>query len=212
MTTDDGSARPGNDRRKFLTGAGVAAGAVAGGALLGSTPASATPPSTGEHDLDLVYLDMSSGTPTSVGLGTGGLAKGVFSAMGDMAALSVRIKLGSSPTPGDGPWGFIGSDLPTGFQPVLGPTDMTDFGTSSWLGTGLALNVHTKNLNQYPLGFGLSNFGGTMTFVFALFDRLNTGDGAVLFNFDGTVPFGMPLDEGDMVYGQVVYQRDTSSD
>ena len=198
-------------RRKFLTGAGLAAGAAGAAAVLGATPASATSPATGEFDLDLKWAEIDSypWVLHDVDLGTGGLAKGVFSAFGDMAALAVRILVGEDADTGEGPWVLDGATMPTGYVPATPPNDVTP-ATMGWGGCGTAMDFTNSTQNTYELQVGWTNFTnlglGTLL-VFNLPNVHNTFEGNVLFNFEGDTPFGAPLAAGAAVYGTLVYLR-----
>lgn len=211
---DDGRAPA---RRKFLAGA-TAAGVAAGAAVLGTADrAAAAIPATAEHSLALKWLDLS-GTPwllDDVTLGTGGFALGTFSAMGDMAALAVRIKVGAGASLGSGPWCLDASELPTGFKPVTPPNDLSPTGTPGWGGMGQIADFTDLNHNSYVIGMSMGNFtnvgAGTLV-VWSLPDRHNTGSGAVMVNYGGVVPFGREPAEGTTLFSNLVYQRDTSED
>jgi hypothetical protein len=207
-------------RRKFLAGAGLAAGAAALSATAAPGIASATPPSTpADYSFSLKWLDLAN-PPSSeypVNLGTGGFAKGQFSAMGDMAALSIRILVGTggSVDTGQGPWFIDGTDTPPGFTPVAGPNDITPVATSAWMGTGVVIGLGRPNQNQYSLSCSWQNWSNASLgtkLLWALGDRYNDGQGNVLLNYGGVVPFGNNLGPGDIVYGTLVYLRDTSED
>lgn len=196
----------GSGRRAFMAGA---AGLAAGAALLGgSTPAGALG-TTGEYDLPLQYVDLGTGDLTPVDLGTGGFAKIILSAFGDMAAGAIRIKVGAGADTGDGPWAVDGGDLPSGFQPVPSPNDMTPTGTSAWGGMGQVLDFTKVNGNAVVIGCGWSNFsntgGSSAVLVWSLPDVHNDGSGNVLFNYGGVVPYGAPLGEGALVYSAITY-------
>lgn len=54
---------------------------------------------------------------------------------------------------------------------------------------------------------------GDLYFLFPLpWDRRIGNSGQNLFNWNGTVPFGEPFSEGDALYGQIMYRRDTTGD
>lgn len=206
-------------RRRFLAGA---AGLAAGAAVLGSaTEASASGPPTTIVDQDmhtaLQWIDLSTGTLTQVQLGSDGVCRMDFSAMGDMAAMAIRIKVGTSGTidTGTGPWIIDGSDMPTGFQPYAAPSYITSVGTLAWAGTGIVVGLGRPNQNQYALECGWKDWtaagNGTML-TWDVADRYNDGMGNVMLNADGAVPFGNNLGSGDIVYGNLVYHRDTSED
>lgn len=205
-TTEEAASPTG--RRAFMAGA---AGLAAGATLLGAgSPAGAAVPATGEHDLDLLWVDLGTGVTTPVGLGTGGLAKGIFSAYGDMAAATIRIKLGAGATPGSGPWGLLATDMPSGYLPATPPDDMTP-GTMAWQGTGLAVNPDNVFQNSYFVACAWTNYvstGGPVVLQWTLPDRHNEGNGNVLFNYGGSVPFGAALGEGAMLYSTVAYLRE----
>lgn len=201
------------DRRKFLTGAGVA-GLAAGAAVLGTaSPAAATAPSTiVDHDLTeaIRWIDFNDSPPIKdVDLGDG-FAKATFSAYGDMATLTLRVKVGSGGNTGQGPWAIQAADMPSGYEPAEPPNDMTDVGTSAWQGLGTVLDLTNANQSQYGFGTSWSNFStyglGTLM-VWAFFDRHNDGSGAVMFNYGGTVPYGTALAPGALFYSTLTYLR-----
>ncbi|HEX7131084.1 MAG TPA: hypothetical protein VF228_00830 [Iamia sp.] len=212
MTTDetlddarpDEGAHPG--RRAFMAGA---AGLAAGATLLGSSSPAGAIGTTQPWTIPLKWMDMSTGATTAVGLGTGGVAQAYLSAFGDMAAMTVRIKLGAGATPGTGPWVIDGADMPTGYVPIEGPTDITEVGTSLWFGTGQALNFANPYQNAAHVNCSWVNFaaanGPVSGHVWAMPDKHNDGSGSVLFNFAGGCPFGVPNGEGTILYSSLVY-------
>lgn len=211
-TTSDARAEEGSGtgRRAFMAGA---AGLAAGATLLGSGgPAGATPPAAGEHDLDLKWVDLATGTLTAVGLGTGGLAKARFVPMGDAAVMSVRVRLGAGATPGDGPWCLSAADMPSGYAPATPPDDITPTGTVGWLGVGNIVDFSSLNGNSRLLGCSWNNFtaqsGPGVLHVWAFADRnIDVNGPTTLLNYGGTVPFGAPLAEGAILYSSIVYER-----
>jgi len=201
---DDGGGHTG--RRAFMAGA---AGLAAGATLLGAASPAGALGVTGEYPIPLQYMDMSLGTVAPVDLGTGGFATGIFSAFGDMAAVSIRILVGSGADTGNGPWVVDGGDLPSGFVPVASPNDVTPVGTAAWMGTGQIVDFTNLFQNAYQLGCAWVNFSGSggpaATLVWSLPDQHNDGSGNVMFNAGGTVPFGAPLAEGAFLYSSMVY-------
>jgi hypothetical protein len=203
--TDDGG--PHTGRRAFMAGA---AGLAAGATLLGSGSPAGALGVTDDYPLPLKYIDQTTGDLTDVLCGSTGFAKVILSAFGDMAAASIRVKLsGTGIVAGDGPWVVDGADMPTGFEPVASPNDMTDVGTSAWGGTGQILNFENAFQNAFALGTGWINFsnlgGPSAMLVWTFPDKHNDGSGAVLLNHDGQVPYGAPLGEGTFLYSTLVY-------
>jgi hypothetical protein len=199
-------------RRKFLAGAGLAAGAAGAATLLAATPAAATTPATGEFDLDLKWgeIDVVPWILHDVDLGDGGFAKGVFSAFGDMAALSIRILVGEEADTGDGPWMLDGSTMPTGYVPATPPNDVTPAGTPGWGGVGAAMDYSNVSQNTYELQSSWGNFtnvGQGTLMVWTLPNEHNTFEGNVLFNFEGDTPFGAALAPGACLFTTLVYLR-----
>jgi hypothetical protein len=204
---DTSEGGPPTGRRAFMAGA---AGLAAGATLLGAGSPAGALGTTGEYTLPLQWIDMSNGTLTPVACGSTGFAKVILSAFGDMAAASIRVKLsGTGIDAGDGPWAVDGGDLPSGFQPVPSPDDMTDTGTAAWTGIGQVLNFQNAYQNAYAVGCAWCNFsavgGPDASLIWSFPDRHNDGSGAVMFNWDGTVPYGAPLGDGVFLYSSIVY-------
>lgn len=204
---DTGEPGSGTGRRAFMAGA---AGLAAGATLLGAGSPAGALGTTGEYTLPLQSIDMGTGLLTPVACGSEGFAKVILSAFGDMAAATIRVKLaGTGIDAGDGPWAVDGADMPSGFQPVASPDDMTPTGTASWTGMGQVLNFQNAYQNAYLIGCAWSNFsavgGPDAALIWSFPDRHNDGSGAVMFNFGGTVPYGAPLGEGVLLYSSLVY-------
>ncbi|HWJ96707.1 MAG TPA: twin-arginine translocation signal domain-containing protein [Acidimicrobiales bacterium] len=200
-------------RRKFLAGAGLAAGAAGAATLLGASPASASTPATGEFDLDLKWADIT-GVPwvlDDVDLGDGGFAKGVFSAFGDMAALSIRILVGEDADPGDGPWVLEASSMPSGYTPATPPNDLSPTGTPGWGGVGNVVDFTKMSDNNHELLVSWNNFtsiGNGTLLTWTIPNVHNDASGSVLFNYGGSAPYPSPLGASSQVVGILVYLRE----
>ncbi len=204
MTEEHDDAR-GQGRRRFLTGA---AGLAAGAAVLGQTSPASAAGATGEHDLDLKWIDLGTGTINDVDLGTGGLAKGVFSAMGEMAAVSMRIKVGTGADLGTGPWCLQSTDMPTDYVPATPPNDITPVATTAWGGPGTMVDFGSPNVNQVAIGGGWGNWtnaGLGVLFTWSVTSGHNDGSGGVMVNFLGKVPFGAPPSADSLLYTTCIY-------
>lgn len=205
---DDG---PGDDsphagRRAFMAGA---AGLAAGATLLGAASPAAAIGTTQTWTIPLKWINMSTGATTAVGLGTGGVAQAYLSAFGDMAAWTIRIKMGTGATPGTGPWLVDGADMPTGYVPVAVPTDISTLGTSVWFGAGQAINPNDATQNTAGLICSWTNLsaisGPAAALLWTMPEVHNLATGNVLFNFGGTAPFGIANGAGTILYSSIVY-------
>ena len=182
------------------------------------TPAAAAAPTTlVDEDLSgaLQWVDLSTPALSSVSLGTGGHCLATLVPMGEMAAMSLRILVGSGASLGTGPWCFESIDMPTGFKSATVPNDTSPAGTPGWGGPGSVTDLTDVNQSQRAIAgswSNFSNFGLGTLLLWTMPDRHNDGSGSVLLNYNGTVPFGRPLAEGAFVFFNFVYRRDTSED
>jgi hypothetical protein len=206
MSDETISEEPHAGRRAFMAGA---AGLAAGATLLGATSPAAAIGTTQTWTIPLKWMSMSTGATTAVGLGTGGVAQAYLSAFGDMAAMTIRIKMGTGATPGTGPWIIDGADMPTGYVPVAVPTDISNPGTSVWFGAGQAVNPNDATQNAADVICSWTNFavmgGPAAGLVWTMPETHNLGTGNVLFNSSGTNPFGIANGAGTILYSSLVY-------
>jgi len=197
---------PHTGRRAFMAGA---AGVAAGATLLGASAPAGAIGATQTWTVPLKWIDMTTGATTAVGLGTGGVAQAYLSAFGDMAAMTVRIKMGTGATPGTGPWLIDGADMPTGYVPVAVPTDISTPGTTVWLGTGQAINPNDATQNTAHVICSWTNLaaigGPAAAHLWTMPEVHNLGTGNVLFNFGGTAPFGIANGAGTILYSSIVW-------
>lgn len=196
-------------RRRFVKGAGLAAG-MAGAAVLGTSQSAGAIVAPDRADFDVHTLEIASSPIFDLAdLGTNSESTGEFGIVGNMVLMTFRIVIGADADFEPHQFCILGSDLPSAYRPAFPFTDLEAFGTigmASGFGSGLVINYSQWGIGptSYPVTPAWVNFAEvgvtTPVMCFALAPA-SVDDNAV--NMGGDTPF--PLTEGSLLLGSLTY-------